>query len=241
MLFSEESEGIMFSDDYRKKIKEAEVQWNALHKNEIDEAKADPRVCEDGIPLDLLYTPTENQIDFLKDIGFPGEFPFTRGLDASGYRKNLWTISHYAGFGNVRDTNRLFRNMIKHGNVPPYLALDLPTQLGYDPDHPMARGEVGRTGIAIKSLKDWEIIFEGIEREETFAGTVTNAQAAVILAMHVALAEKQGVNLKKLRGSLQNDILKEFTARGNYIFPVAPSLRLVTDIIEYCSKTLPAY
>jgi methylmalonyl-CoA mutase N-terminal domain/subunit len=241
MLFSEESEGIMFSDDYKNKIKEAEVRWNALHKNEIDEAKADPRVCEDGIPLDLLYTPTENQIDFLRDIGFPGDFPFTRGRDASGYRKNLWTISHYAGFGIVRDTNRLFRNMIKHGNVPPYLALDLPTQLGYDPDHPMARGEVGRTGIAIKSLKDWEIIFDGIELEETFAGTVTNAQAAIILAMHVALAEKQGANLKKLRGSLQNDILKEFTARGNYIFPVSPSLRLVTDIIEYCSSYLPAY
>jgi methylmalonyl-CoA mutase N-terminal domain/subunit len=130
--------------------------------------------------------------------------------------------------------------MIEHGNVP-YLALDLPTQNGYDPDHPMALGEVGRAGTTVKSLKDWEIIFDGINVGDIYIGTVANAQAAVILAMHVVSAEKQGADLKKLRGSLQNDILKEFTARGNYIFPVEPSIRLVIDVIEYCAKNLPAY
>jgi methylmalonyl-CoA mutase N-terminal domain/subunit len=130
--------------------------------------------------------------------------------------------------------------MIEHGNVP-YLALDLPTQNGYDPDHPMALGEVGRAGTTVKSLKDWEIIFDGINVGDIYIGTVANAQAAVILAMHVVSAEKQGADLKKLRGSLQNDILKEFTARGNYIFPVEPSIRLVIDVIEYCAKNVPAY
>jgi methylmalonyl-CoA mutase N-terminal domain/subunit len=130
--------------------------------------------------------------------------------------------------------------MIAHGNVP-YLALDLPTQMGYDPDHPMALGEVGRTGTTVKSLKDWETIFEGIDVGGTYIGTVANAQAAVILAMHVVSAKKQGADLSRLQGSLQNDILKELTARGNYIFPIEPSLRLACDVIAYCAENLPAY
>jgi methylmalonyl-CoA mutase N-terminal domain/subunit len=179
-------------------------------------------------------------VEGTEDSGFPGDFPYTRGLEATGYRRNLWTLSQYAGFGNARETNKLFKKMIEHGN-PPYLALDLPTQKGYDPDHPMALGEVGRAGITMKSLKDWEIIFDGINLGDTYVGTVANAQAAVILAMHVVLAKKQGADLKQLRGSLQNDILKEFTARGNYIFPIEPSIRLVVDVIEYCAENLPAY
>ncbi|MBI3057070.1 MAG: methylmalonyl-CoA mutase [Betaproteobacteria bacterium] len=197
--------------------------------------------CEDGIPLKVLYTPSDSKADFYADVGFPGDFPFTRGNDAAGYRKKLWTISHYAGFGSPRETNVLFRKMIDHGGVPPYMALDLPTQLGLDPDHPMARGEVGMAGTSVTSLRDWETIFEGIKLEDTFVGTVINAPAAVFLAMHVVLAEKQGADLKKIRGNLQNDILKEFTARGNFIFPVAPSLRLVTDTLEYCAQHLPSY
>ncbi|OGA45674.1 MAG: hypothetical protein A3G24_22055 [Betaproteobacteria bacterium RIFCSPLOWO2_12_FULL_62_13] len=226
---------------YFERLKTAEEEWNQRHEEEIATAQAAPQACEDGIPLKLLYTPADVQTDFYEDIGFPGEFPFTRGIDAAGYRKKLWTISHYAGFGSPRETNVLFRRMIEHGGVPPYMALDLPTQLGLDPDHPMARGEVGMTGTSIASLRDWEIIFDGIDLEDTFVGTVINAPAAVILAMHVVLAEKQGANLARIRGNLQNDILKEFTARGNFIFPVGPSLRLVTDTLEYCARHLPSY
>lgn len=226
---------------YFERLKTAEQEWRERHKDEIKKAEAMAPACEDGVPLKVLYTPPDVTADYYKDVGFPGEFPFTRGIDAAGYRNKLWTISHYAGFGSPRETNILFRRMIEHGGVPPYMALDLPTQLGLDPDHPMARGEVGMTGTSIASLRDWEVIFDGIRLEDIFVGTVINAPAAVILAMHVVLAEKQGADLSKVRGNLQNDILKEFTARGNFIFPVEPSLRLVTDTLEYCAQHLPAY
>lgn len=230
----------MYREDFLKTLKQSEEDWRGRNRKEIEEAEAKEVSCEDGIPLDLLYTPSGNQIDFFQDIGFPGEFPYTRGIDASGYRKSLWTPSQYAGFGNQKETNQLFKKMIEHGNVP-YLALDLPTQNGYDPDHPMALGEVARAGTPVNSLRDWEIIFDGINVSDIYIGTVANAQAVVILAMHVVSAEKQGADLKNLRGSLQNDILKEYTSRGNYIFPVESSLRLVTDVIEYCAKHLPNY
>jgi methylmalonyl-CoA mutase N-terminal domain/subunit len=230
----------MYQEDFLEKLRYSEKKWRERNRREIEEAEAKEVSCEDGIPLKLFYTPLDDQIDFFQDIGFPGEFPYTRGIDASGYRKNLWTLSQYAGFGSPKETNLLFKKMIEHGNVP-YLALDLPTQNGYDPDHPMALGEVGRAGTPVSSLRDWETIFDGINLGDIYVGTVANAQAAVILAMHVVAAEKQGADLKKLRGSLQNDILKEFTARGNYIFPVEPSIRLAVDVIEYCAKNLPNY
>lgn len=230
----------MYREDFLERLKQSEGEWRERNRREIEEAETKEVSCEDGIPLHLFYTPSGNQIDFFQDIGFPGEFPFTRGIEASGYRKGLWTPSQYAGFGNQKETNQLFKKMIDHGNVP-YLALDLPTQNGYDPDHPMALGEVGRAGTPVTSLRDWEIIFEGINVGDLYIGTVANAQAAVILAMHVVSAEKQGADLKNLRGSLQNDILKEYTSRGNYIFPVKPSLRLVTDVIEHCALHLPSY
>jgi len=230
----------MYNKKFLEQVETRLNKWREAHKKEIEEAENDERFTEDEIPLRFLYTPLDSEIDFEKDIGFPGDYPYTRGIDARGYRGNLWTPSQYAGFGNQRETNQLFKNMIAHGN-PPYLALDLPTQMGYDSDHPMAMGEVGRTGIPIRSLKDWEIIFDGIDLGGLYVGTVINAPASVILAMHIVSAENQGADLTKIRGSLQNDILKEFTARGNYIFPVEPSMRLVTDMIEYCAENLPAY
>jgi len=230
----------MYDDEFLKKMDRHTAEWRKLHREEIEAAEKDERFTEDGIPLKPLYTAADVKDDFFEEVGFPGEFPYTRGLEATGYRKNLWTLSQYAGFGNPKETNLLFKNMIAHGNVP-YLALDLPTQMGYDPDHPLALGEVGRTGTTVKSLQDWETIFDGIDIGDIYVGTVANAQAAVILAMHLVSAEKQGADLSKLRGSLQNDILKEFTARGTYIFPVEPSLRLVTDVIEFCSRKLPSY
>lgn len=227
--------------DISEGIRSAETQWREKNRIEIQEGEAEQRLCEDGIPLKMVYGPSDDRSDFLDDIGFPGQFPYTRGLDPSGYRKKLWTISHYAGFGGPKETNELFRKMIAHGGVPPYMALDLPTQLGYDPDQPMAQSEVGLTGTSVASLRDWETIFEGIDIETTFVGTVINAPAAIFLAMHVVLAERQGADLSKIRGNLQNDILKEFTARGNFIFPVEPSMRLVTDTLEYCAQNLPSY
>ncbi|MCC7083150.1 MAG: methylmalonyl-CoA mutase [Burkholderiales bacterium] len=226
---------------YLEKITTAQEAWKQRHAQEIARAEAASVACEDGIPVKVLYTPADAPADFDREVGFPGDFPFTRGNDATGYRKKLWTVSHYAGFGSPTETNTLFRRMIDHGGVPPYMALDLPTQLGLDPDHPLACGEVGMAGTSVASLRDWETIFEGIKLEDTFVGTVINAPAAVFLAMHVVLAEKQGADLRKIRGNLQNDILKEFTARGNFIFPVAPSIRLVTDTLEYCARHLPAY
>jgi methylmalonyl-CoA mutase N-terminal domain/subunit len=217
-----------------------QAAWRQRHASELESAEKNGAVCDDGIPLKVVYSPADLPAD-AADVNFPGDFPFTRGLDPTGYRKKLWTISHYAGFGSPQETNVLFRRMIDHGGVPPYMALDLPTQLGYDRDHPMAAGEVGITGTSVASLKDWETIFEGISLENTFVGTVINAPASIFLAMHVVLAEKQGADLRKIRGNLQNDILKEFTARGNFIFPVEPSLRLVTDTLEYCSQHLPSY
>lgn len=224
-----------------ERLKTAEAEWRQRHREEIAQAESTPAACEDGTPLKLTYTADDVPADVAHALGFPGDFPYTRGIDAAGYRKKLWTVSHYAGFGSPRETNVLFRRMIDHGGVPPYMALDLPTQLGLDPDHPMACGEVGMTGTSIASLRDWETIFDGIDLEQTFVGTVVNAPAAVILAMHVVLAKKQGADLRKIRGNLQNDILKEFTARGNFVFPVQPSLRLVTDTLEYCARHLPAY
>lgn len=225
----------------REDLKVAEAAWRARNAEELAQAAAKPARCEDGLPLKVVYTPLDVDEPSPAAVEFPGEFPYTRGNDASGYRKKLWTISHYAGFGSPRETNVLFRKMIDHGDVPPYMALDLPTQLGLDPDDPMAAGEVGLTGTSIASLRDWETIFDGISLESTFVGTVINAPAAVILAMHIVLARKQGADLAKVRGNLQNDILKEFTARGNFIFPVAPSLRLVTDSVEYCARHLPSF
>lgn len=225
----------------REELSTAEAAWRERHADELAEVAAKPPQCEDGLPLNILYTPLDVDTDYVSHIGFPGVFPFTRGIEATGYRKKLWTISHYAGFGSPRETNILFRKMIDHGGVPPYMALDLPTQLGLDPDDPMAAGEVGLTGTSIASLRDWETIFDGISLEDTFVGTVINAPAAVILAMHIVLAQKQGADLAKVRGNLQNDILKEFTARGNFIFPVEPSLRLVTDTVEYCARHLPSF
>jgi methylmalonyl-CoA mutase N-terminal domain/subunit len=230
----------MYKNEFLEKMEEEHKKWRRAHQGEIEAVEKGDHATEDEISLKPLYTPLDMQGDFVDDIGFPGSFPFTRGLEATGYRKDFWTINQYAGFGNPKETNQLFKNMIEHGNAP-YLALDLPTQMGYDPDHPLASGEVGRTGTSVKSLKDWEIIFDGINLGDIYVGTVANAQAAVILAMHLILAENQGADLEKIRGSLQNDILKEFTARGTYIFPVEPSLRLVTDVIEFCSRKLPSY
>ena len=191
-----------------------------------------------------LYTPVDLAdlgFDYLRDVGLPGEYPFTRGIYPTMYRGRCWTMRQYAGFGTARETNQRFRYMLERGLTGLNIAFDLPTQHGYDSDHPRALGEVGKVGVPISSLRDMEILFDGIPLEQASPANAINAPAAVILAMYVALAERQGLPLARLSGSTQNDILKEFIARGTYIFPPLPSLRLVTDVIEYCCDHLPRW
>jgi methylmalonyl-CoA mutase N-terminal domain/subunit len=190
------------------------------------------------------YTPADVAgagADYARDLGAPGEYPYTRGIHPTMYRGRLWTMRQYAGYGSADETNRRFRHMLDQGMGGINVAFDLPTQHGYDSDHAAARGEVGKVGVPINSLRDMERLYEGIPLDAASPANAINAPAAVILAMYVALAERQGVPLDRLTGSLQNDILKEFVARGTYIFPPRPSLRLVTDVIEYCTRHLPRW
>jgi methylmalonyl-CoA mutase N-terminal domain/subunit len=189
-----------------------------------------------------LYTPEDVAgLDEARDLGLPGEYPYTRGIHPSMYRGRLWTMRQYAGFGSARETNLRFRYMLERGLAGLNVAFDLPTQHGYDCDDPRARGEVGKVGVAVTSLRDMEVLFGGIPLERAAPANAINAPAAVILAMYVALAERQGLPLARLPGSTQNDILKEFIARGTYVFPPGPSLRLVTDVIEYSVRHLPRW
>ena len=195
-----------------------------------------------NIELEALYTPldTEN-IDYLEKLNFPGQQPFTRGVYPTMYRSRLWTIRQYAGFGTARETNERYRYLLDQGQTGLSVAFDLPTQIGYDSDHDLARGEVGRVGVAIDTLEDMETLFDRIPLDKVSTSMTINSPAAVLLAMYVAVAEKQGVDRKKLAGTVQNDILKEYIARGTYIFPPKPSLKLVTDIFEFCSQELPRW
>ena len=191
-----------------------------------------------------LHTPADLAdagFEYLRDLGFPGQYPFTRGIYPAMYRERLWTMRQYAGFESAQETNERFRYMLERGMDGINVAFDLPTQHGYDSDDPRARGEVGRVGVPVNSLRDLETLFTGIPLGQVSPANAINAPAAVVVAMYVALAEQQGLPLARLSGSTQNDILKEFIARGAYIFPPAPSLRLVTDIIEYCAGALPRW
>ncbi|MFW5993816.1 MAG: acyl-CoA mutase large subunit family protein [Bacillota bacterium] len=193
-------------------------------------------------PVKALYTPLDlEEIDYLDEINFPGQFPYTRGVYPTMYRSRLWTMRQYAGFGTAKETNERFRYLLDHGQTGLSVAFDLPTQIGYDSDHEMSKGEVGRVGVAIDTLADMETLFDQIPLDKVSTSMTINAPASVLLAMYIAVAEKQGVEKEKLSGTIQNDILKEYIARGTYIFPPEPSLRLITDIFEYCSKELPSW
>lgn len=193
-----------------------------------------------GYDLDVLYSP-ENLADtqYLQDIGFPGEYPFVRGVYPSMYRGRMWTMRQYAGFGTPKETNAHFKYLLEQGQMGLSVAFDLPTQIGYDSDSSLAQDEVGRVGVAVDTLKDMEIIFQGIPLDKITTSFTINPTAAIVLAMYVAVAEKQGVSPAQVGGTLQNDILKEYMARGTQIFPPGPSLRLIGDIIEYCKESVP--
>ncbi len=187
-----------------------------------------------------LYTPEDTkEIDYDRDIGYPGLYPFTRGVQPTMYRGRLWTMRQYAGFGTAEESNQRYKFLLSQGQTGLSIAFDLCTQIGYDSDDPICVGEVGKVGVAIDSLADMEILFDGIPLDKVSTSMTINAPAAIVLAMYIAVAEKQGVALDQLTGTIQNDILKEYIARGTYIFPIKPSMRLITNIFEYCSKHVP--
>jgi len=195
-----------------------------------------------GGEIEALYTPEDlGNFDYERELGYPGQYPYTRGIHPAMYRGRLWTMRQYSGFGNARDTNLRFHHLFKQGQTGLSIAFDLPTQLGYDSDSLFARGEVGRVGVAVDSLQDMEVLFEGIELDKISTSMTANATCAPLLAMYICLAQKKGIDLTKLDGTVQNDILKEYIARNTYIFPPEPSLRLVADIAEHCSRNLPRW
>lgn len=195
-----------------------------------------------GIPLKRTYTPEDvNSVDYAKDLGFPGVYPYTRGVQPTMYRGRFWTMRQYAGFATAEDSNKRYRYLLSQGTTGLSVAFDLPTQIGYDSDDPMAVGECGKVGVAIDSLADAEILFGGIPLDKVSTSMTINAPASVLLSMYIAVAEKQGVPMGALSGTIQNDILKEYIARGTYIFPPKPSMRLITDIFDFCSKNIPKW
>lgn len=194
-----------------------------------------------GIPVEPFYTP-EHAGDGLEErLGRPGEYPFTRGVYPTMYRGRLWTMRQYAGFGSAEESNRRYRYLLEQGQTGLSVAFDLPTQIGYDSDDPMAEGEVGRVGVAIDSLADMEVLLRGIPLDRVSTSMTINAPAAVLLAMYIAVGESQGVPAEALTGTIQNDILKEYAARGTYIFPPGPSMRLIVDTFAYCAENLPRW
>lgn len=195
-----------------------------------------------GLKHKNLYTPLDLEgFDYERDLGFPGEYPYTRGVQPTMYRGKLWTMRMYAGFSTAEESNKRYKYLIANGGTGLSCAFDLPTQIGYDSDDKMSAGEVGKVGVAIDSLYDMERLFDGIDLGKVSTSMTINAPASVLLAMYIAVAEKQGVPAAALRGTIQNDILKEYAARGTYIFPVKPSMRLITDIFEYCSVNVPKW
>src|SRR3989449_2073461 len=195
-----------------------------------------------GIEIAPCYTAGDlKKIDPERDIGFPGEYPFTRGIQPSMYRSRLWTMRQYAGFGSARETNRRLKFLLRHGQTGLSVAFDLPTQIGYDSDHPMARGEVGKVGVAIDSLQDMETLLDGLPIERISTSMTINATAAILLLLYQLVAEKQGCPPDRITGTVQNDILKEYAARGTYIYPPKASMRLTTDLFAYCRDHLPSW
>ena len=195
-----------------------------------------------GIEVRRVYTPADvEDFDYRERLGLPGEYPMTRGVQPTMYRGRFWTMRQYAGFATAEESNRRYKYLLEQGQTGLSVAFDLPTQMGYDSDHSMARGEVGRVGVAIDSLQDMEILFDGIPLDRVSTSMTINATASILLAMYIAVGEKQGVPSEKLRGTIQNDILKEYIARGTYIFPPEPSMRIITDIFAYCKDYVPKW
>lgn len=231
-------------DKNREQIQSCFTKWEENKvKKSIDKFPERKKEFEfdTGVGVKRLYTPLDVCTDYENDLGFPGQYPFTRGVQPTMYRGKFWTMRMYAGFATAEESNKRYKYLIEEGSMGLSVAFDLPTQMGYNSDNPIAEGEVGKVGVCIDSLADMEILFDGIPLDKVSTSMTINAPASVLLAMYIAVAKKQGVFPEKLRGTIQNDILKEYVARGTYIFPVKPSMRLITDIFEYCSKHVPKW
>jgi methylmalonyl-CoA mutase N-terminal domain/subunit len=220
--------------DWRKTMLSSSLKRSAERQEKFETSS--------GMEIDTVYTPEDlANFDYTRDLGYPGEYPFTRGVQANMYRGRMWTIRQYAGFGTAEETNERYRYLLEQGQTGLSIAFDLPTQIGYDSDHPLAKGEVGKVGVAIDSLRDMEVLFRDIPLEKVSTSMTINATAPILLAMYIALGKKQGIDPTKLNGTTQNDILKEYIARGTHIFPPRPSMRLTTDIFAYCAEQIPRW
>ncbi|MEO0019232.1 MAG: methylmalonyl-CoA mutase family protein [candidate division WOR-3 bacterium] len=231
--------------DEKERLREEIERWE---KETVEPAlkkmpeRSDEFKTVSGIPVKRVYTPLDQEEgSYIEKVGMPGNFPFTRGVQPTMYRSRFWTMRQYAGFGSAEETNARYHYLLKQGQTGLSVAFDLPTQMGYDSDSPWAKGEVGKVGVAISTLKDMERLFAGIPLDKVSTSMTINATAAIVLAMYCVVAERQGVEFSKLQGTIQNDILKEYVARGTYIFPPRESLRLVTDIIAWCAKEVPKW
>jgi len=223
-------------------LQERYKQWqeNVLKKS-LDKFKERRERFEtsSGIEAPRLSLPGGADSAYLDRLGFPGEYPFTRGVQPTMYRSRFWTMRQYAGFSTAEESNKRYRYLLQQGQTGLSVAFDLPTQIGYDADDPIAQGEVGKVGVSISSIHDMEQLFDQIPLDKVSTSMTINAPAGVLLAMYIAVAKRQGADASKLRGTIQNDILKEYVARGTYIFPPAPSMRLITDIFSFCEKEVP--
>ncbi|WP_336357980.1 acyl-CoA mutase large subunit family protein [Haloarcula sp. CGMCC 1.6347] len=236
----------MFDPDELAEIRESKAQWEEDDVqptvDRFGERKETFTTDTEGHEVDRLYTPEDiSDMDYEEDLGFPGQEPYTRGVYPTGYRGRLWTMRQYAGMGTATETNERFNYLLDQGQTGLSMAFDLPTQMGYDSDHAMAAGEVGKTGVAIDSLDDMETVFDGIPLDEVSTSMTINAPASVLLAMYIAVGDKQGVDREELRGTIQNDVLKEYIARNTFIYPPEPSMRLITDIFEFCAAETPKF
>jgi methylmalonyl-CoA mutase N-terminal domain/subunit len=225
-----------------RQIDKEKANWEITHVQptlgRLPERKPQFATSSD-IPVDRLYLPEWDDPNYLDKLGFPGTYPFTRGVQPTMYRSRFWTMRQYAGFGTAVESNQRFKFLLSQGQTGLSVAFDLPTQIGYDADDPMALGEVGKVGVSIPSLEDMAVLLDGIPLDKVSISMTINAPAAILLAMVIAIAKRQGVAVHQLRGTIQNDILKEYVARGTYIFPPKPSMRLITNIFDYCSREVP--
>ncbi|PSQ29235.1 methylmalonyl-CoA mutase [Halobacteriales archaeon QS_9_68_17] len=236
----------MFDPDELEEIRETKAEWESEDVeptvDRFGERKEAFETDTGGRTVDRLYTPDDvADVDYQEDLGFPGREPYTRGVYSTGYRGRLWTMRQYAGFGTPEETNERFLYLLDEGQTGLSMAFDLPTQMGYDSDDAMAAGEVGKSGVAIDTLDDMETVFDGIPLDEVSTSMTINAPASVLLAMYIAVGDKQGVDREELRGTIQNDLLKEYIARNTYIYPPEPSMRIITDVFEYCAGEVPSF
>jgi len=234
----------LFERDVTQKIKDQKKKYEEkLDKLTAKRPERQAEFATDAdIKINTTYTPDDLEgMDYDQDLAFPGEYPYTRGVQPNMYRGRHWTMRQYAGFGTAEETNKRFRYLLEQGQTGLSVAFDLPTQIGYDSDHSLSKGEVGKVGVAIDSLLDMETLFDQIPLDKVSTSMTINSPAAVLLAMYIAVAEKQGVTQEQLKGTIQNDIIKEYMARGTYIFPPEPSMRLITDIFAYCAENIPGW